>query len=170
MERSVLENLLSQVDGCCYATVDAETRPAEGIIKVTKGKRILLFANRDCSGYAELVHRRLLAAGKNPQNFELQDLPWGERVGNTPIILHKGKVYLQCVELSPGESKYYIAVSMKEVDPNDLSLRERRTNQGLGADSVFVCTYDISHLTRVALEGTVAEGGAVLNKLMVPMS
>jgi hypothetical protein len=169
MERSVLEALISQIDGCCYATVDAETRPADGIVKVTTGKRVLLFANRDCSGYQELVHRRLLAAGKNPQDFVLQDLPWGERIGNSPLIGHKGKIYLQCVELTPGDSKFYIAVSMKEVDPNDLHLRERRTNQGLGADSVYVCTYDISHITRVALEGTVAEGGNVLNRMLMPV-
>lgn len=156
MERAELEDLLSQVRGCTFASIDSETEPSPGILKVTSQTRVLLFTNKNISGYDAMIKRRLVEAGKNPDNFVIGDLPWGERVKNSPLIEHKGKTYLQCVELAEGQKHYYLKANGKEVDEADLNLRSRRTNQGLApADEVIVRTYNLDNITRISLMGVV---------------
>lgn len=154
MDRSVLENLLAEVEGCTFASIDTETEPSSGILKVTKGQRIILFTNKKSSGYDNMVKRRLMEAGKNPDNFVLGELPWGMRVPNSPLIEHKGKTYLQCIHLTDGESKYALKSTGVEVDPELLGLRQRRTNQGLAAgDEVIVSCYNLDNIERITLMG-----------------
>jgi hypothetical protein len=154
MERAVLETLLANVDGCTFATLDAETFPVPGFRKVVTGKRIILFTNKKVSGYENMVKRRLIEAGKNPADFVLGDLSWGHRIPSTPLIEHKGKVYLQCIELSEGEERFFTTVSGIEVNKADIGLRERRTGQGLAKDDeILVSCYDLKHITRIALAG-----------------
>lgn len=154
MDRSVLENLVCEIKGASFASIDSETVPTPGYLKITTGQRVLLFATHGGSGYEAMVKRRLIEAGKNPDNFSVGDLPWGRRVNNLPLIEHKGKTYLQVIELSEGESKYFNTVTWNETDPDDLNLPSKRTNQGLSAtDEVRVRCYNIEHLTRVVLMG-----------------
>jgi hypothetical protein len=154
MERSVLEDLLDRIDGCTFATLDAETYPTPGIRKVMTGKRVILFTNKKVSGYENMVKRRLVEAGRDPSNFVLTDLPWGTRVPNSPLIEHKGKTYLQCIVLSEGDARFFITTTGDEVNEDDLNLRKRNTNQGLAAnDEVLVCAYNLENITRIALAG-----------------
>lgn len=154
MDRAVLENLLSQINGCTFASIDAETEVSPGVKKVVSGRRVILFTNKLSNGYENMVKRRLIEAGKNPENFVLHDLPWGTRVPETPLIEHKDKVYLQCIELSEGTARYYIAVTGVEVDPAQLNLKERHSNQGLPpGEEVNVRAYDLNSITRIALMG-----------------
>lgn len=151
MDLLVLKNLLMEINGCTFATIDAETVPSPGIRKVTTGKRVILFTNKKSSGYDNMVRRRLIEAGKNPDNFGLGDLPWGTRVPDSPLITHGPKTYLQVIELHPGASRFFL-LDGKEVAEKDLNLRSRRTNQGLSEeDEVLVCAYNIENITRIVL-------------------
>lgn len=153
MELFPLQNLLDKIQGCTFATLDTITEPSNGITKMTQGERVILFTNKKSSGYDNMVRRRLEAAGKNPDNFVLGDLPWGTRLPNSPLIEHKGKYYLQCVRLADGQSKYFIG-SREVRDPSGLGLRSRGTNQGLPkADEVEVCCYRLDRIQRIALMG-----------------
>jgi hypothetical protein len=150
MDYAVLQTLVSEIHGCTFATMDTETK-REGVRCIREGERVILFNNKQSSGYENMVRRRLADAGKNADNFVLGDLPWGERIEGTPFIQHKGEIYLQTVQIAPGASKYFIGSS--EVDERLLGFRERNPNQGLGLNSVIVSTYNIKNITRITLMG-----------------
>jgi hypothetical protein len=83
----------------------------------------------------------------------LGDLPWGERIPNTPLIVCRGRYYLQTVVLEPGKSTCYLGDA--EVDCKDF-VSSRRTNQGLSKDNeVVVATYRLDHIDRISLMGEV---------------
>lgn len=152
MERFVLENLLDKINGCTFANIDAVTEPSNGIRKETTGIRVILFTNKKSSGYENMVKRRLAEAGKNPDNFSSGDLAWGEQVPNSPLIEHKGKVYLKCVLLAEGQSKYFIGD--REISGNGLGLRGRWPNQGLPpSDTVNVATFNLKSIKKITLMG-----------------
>jgi hypothetical protein len=154
MELEALKLLLDKVDGSTYATIDSTTYPTPGVRKVTTGTRVILFTNKGgISGYGEMVKRRLLEAGKDPRDFVLGDLPWGERIPDTPFIINRGVYYLQTVVLEPGQSIGYIG--NREVDLNDF-VPPRRTNQGLPkGDEVVVATYRVDHIDSIRLMGEI---------------
>lgn len=153
MDYNALMLLLEKVNGCTFATIDSTTLPRPGLRKVTTGTRVILFTNKKVNGYGELVKRRLIEAGKDPRNFVLGDLPWGERIPDTPVIIHRGLHYLQTVVLEPGQSVGYIG--NREVDLEDF-IPHRRTNQGLPkGDEVLVATYRLDHIDRIALMGEI---------------
>lgn len=144
--------LLSKIQGCTFANLDAMTEPSNGIQKVTTGVRIILFTNKKSSGYENMVKRRLEEAGKDPNGFVLGDLLWGTRLPDSPVIENKGKHYLQCILLSEGQSKYFIGG--REVPQDGLMLRQRSNNQGLPTGSeVVVACYKLENITRIALMG-----------------
>jgi hypothetical protein len=73
---------LQKFHGCTYASIDAETTISPGVTKIETGKRIILFKSPH---YADMVKRRLIEAGKNPDNFVIGEMPWGQRVPNSPL-------------------------------------------------------------------------------------
>lgn len=149
-----IEDLIEKIKGCTFASLDAETFPYPGIRKVTTGERVMLFTNKGGSAYEKLVKRRLVAAGKNPDNFVLSDLRWGERIPDTPLIYHRGKHYLQVIQLSPGVSAYYFTSGREVPDPEKMGLLRRRSNQGLSReDEVIVQTYKLDNIIRITLMG-----------------
>jgi hypothetical protein len=155
MDRVTLENVLAEVSGCTFASLDAVTTVSPGITHEVIGKRVILFTNKKSSGYDNMVRRRLIEAGKDPDSFSLGDLPWGTRVPNSPLIEHKGKgkVYLQVIELAEGISKYFMLG--KEANPHDLGIKRKdHYNQGLPPSSqVQVRCYAIENITRIVLMG-----------------
>lgn len=155
MELEALKLVIDNIDGAAFATLDTTTYPIKELVsvyKVTTGTRVLLFTNKDgVSGYGELVKRRLTEAGKDPRDFVLGDLPWGERIPNSPLIVHRGLVYLQAIVLQPGLSIGY--QGNREIDLDGI-VPSRRTNQGLSKqDEVVVSTYRIDHIDRISLVG-----------------
>jgi len=159
MELAQLQELLSRIKGCTFASLDAETVPKPGIHKIVTGERVMLFTNKQTSGYENMVRRKLIQAGKNPDNFVLSELPWGERVPGTPLIYHEGRHYLQTILLAPGEANYFIG--RHKVNPEDVGIKERRTNQGLPkGNEVLVSTYALDSITRIVLMGTELTGQA----------
>lgn len=153
MDRPLLENLLEEIDGCTFATMDAETEPARGILKRETGKRVILFTNKKSSGYENMVRRRLIEAGKDPDGFVSGDLKWGTPVPNSPLVEHEGKTYLKVIELAEGQSRYFLKRSMAEANPADLGLRPSRPYQGgLPGDEKVICrAYNLEHITRITL-------------------
>lgn len=164
MDYDFFMNLLSQIQGCTFANIDSVTYPRAGIRCETTGTRVILFTNKTGSGYDRMVRRRLEEAGKSPDNFTLHDLPWGERIPETPLIQHRGQLYLQTIVLDTGKSRYFIG--NREVQPEGL-LPPRRTNQGLPrGDEVLVNTYKLSSITRIALMNEVLVGDAPTRSIL----
>jgi hypothetical protein len=154
VELSIILPIVKQIRGATFATLDAVTKPSPGIRKVATGVRVVLFNTRGESGYGAMVKRRLAEAGRNPDNFVVGDLPWGERIDGTCLIQHRGVSYLQSIVLDAGRTEYFIG--NVPVSPEGLGLREgsQRTNQGLSpASEVLVATYRLDSITRIALMG-----------------
>lgn len=153
MEYESLKLVIDKIEGADFALIDSTTYPRPSLRKVTVGTSVLLFTNEGGSDYERLVKRRLLEAGKDPRDFVLSDLPWGQRVPNSPFIYNHGMYYLQTIVLEPGLFTCYLG--NREVDLNDF-VPSRRTNQGLPRkDEVIVSTYRLDHIDRIALMGQV---------------
>jgi hypothetical protein len=116
MEYNQAQALLSQIQGCTFASLDTVTIPAlkggkanpmQG--KVSKhclGHRVLLYTNQNSSGYENKVKRHLEREGKNPDSFIMGKLPWGKRIADSPFIENKGEYYLQCCFMNSGSVEY----------------------------------------------------------------
>jgi hypothetical protein len=158
MKLEEIADLLDQIKGATFASLDSETMPKKGVRCVTVGVSVMLFTNKTGSAYDRMVRRRLVAAGKNPDDFVLSDLPWGTRVPESPLIEHNGNYYLQCVVLRPGDSEFF--VGRHRVDPLAFGIRPQRTNQGLEeGKEVIVNTIALHSITRLTIMGTRVEGG-----------
>jgi hypothetical protein len=111
-----LVQALAAVSGATFVGLDTETiptltggksNPMQGRVrKNMRGASVMVFQNKASNGYANMVERRLQAEGKDPASFQISPRQWGERVPNTPIVEHKGKVYLEVIFLKAGEVSY----------------------------------------------------------------
>jgi hypothetical protein len=155
MELEAIQHLIDKIDGCTFATLDAVTKPSAGVKKVTTGERVMLFTNKHGSGYEKMVHRRLRECGLNPKTFTVEDLLWGSRVPNTPLIEHHGKYYLQVVVLQQGETDTFIGNRLVPKEGTPWLLRDRSNegaNQGLPRDKrVIVRAYALKSITSITL-------------------
>lgn len=155
---NILEPLVGSIKGCTFASLDAVTVPTPGVIKMSSGVQVILFSSKE-SGYERMVRRRLIEAGKEPNNFVLSDLPWGEKVDGGPLIRHNGKMYLQGIVLNPGQARWFVGTlnnraGWKEIDGSKLAVSKRKTpNQGLGSRSVYVAAYNVENITNLRLLG-----------------
>jgi hypothetical protein len=103
-----------------------------------------------------MVKRRLAEIGKEPECFEVKDLPWGSRIPDTPLIVHHGKYYLQTIVLREGEERMF--VGNVELAPEEFSAFTRKSNVGeyqcgLGDRAVIVRTYKLESLKELRLMG-----------------
>lgn len=151
-----IKDLLERVRGCTFASIDSETHPAVGIKKVTTGESVLIF-NSNVSGYENMVKRRLAALGKNPDDFVVGDLPWGQRMDGMPgcLIVHKDVYHLQTIILKPGETEVFVGDKKVPADEVQYLLPTKRgNNQGLPDDnSVVVRTYKLDSIVSIRLMG-----------------
>lgn len=156
MKYEQLRDMLEAVDGCTFASLDAETLPCKGVRRVVAGESVILFTNKGGSGYENMVKKRLKAAGKDPKNFALSDLPWGVRIKGTPFIAHNGKHYLQTILLAPGDVKYFIG--SRQVTAEDVApmLSKTTNTQGLPDEkAVVVQTYSVDNIKSIRAMGEV---------------
>lgn len=166
MEYEEIIDLLQQIKGVTFASIDTTTYPSPGIKKVCTNEQVLLFTNEGGSGYEAMVKRRLRRMGLDPDRFVLSDLSWGSRVPNTPLIYHKDRkgherYYLQTIQNKPGISVYYIG-DREAPDPERLGLGRSHSNQGLprGHD-VIVSTYRLEHIDAIRLLGEERKSGTL---------
>src|SRR4051812_13236191 len=109
---------MNRIQGVTFAGMDCITipklkggkkNPQQGrVTKHHKGARVMLFTNKNSSGYENMVRRRLEAEGKDPDTFVLGELQWGKRIYDSPLIEHEGKYYMQVIFLAPGTVDYFL--------------------------------------------------------------
>lgn len=151
-----LENLLPllhRIHGATFATLDAETK-TKGLIKKVHGLRVILFRTKGGSGYEAKVKRHLAEVGIDPDGFSVGPLPWGERVGDLPLIHHNESHYLQCIPLNEPEAKYFMPGNIPVHDPSVFGIRRRPINPDLPENKqVHVSCYNVENIKRIALLG-----------------
>lgn len=154
MDINLLKPHVEQIHGATFATLDALCEPTPGVSQLITGERVIIFRTNGASGYEAMVRKHLEQAGKNPDLFVVGPLPWGERVGNLPIITHNGKYYLQTIELAPGKEEFFLTDSKVPVDPKDFRIKRRYPQPFLPPDDqVRMHTYNVENIKRITLLG-----------------
>ena len=165
MDKDILIPIVEQIHGCTFATLDAITEHVPGIQQLTVGERVIIFRTQGKSGWEGMVKRRLAEAGKDPGTFKVGRLPWGERLGNLPIIIHDGKYYLQTIQLVEGKQQYSLKHSGIIINPKDFGIRPSRGYQGLPPEeTVKMHTYDIENIQSITLMGETLGTSLVADK------
>lgn len=151
--------LLKNVQFAELVSLDAMTVPSVGYRKLTTNELVLIFNNLDSSGYERLVKQRLGELGKDPNAFQVSYLPWGERMGNSPVIYHKGEHYLQTIVVKPGKMTAYIGET--ELQPDEIpsffymmdEMKATARRQGLPVNlAVIVRTYKLANLIEMRMQ------------------
>ena len=165
MKLEQIEELLSSFQGSTFASLDTITNVAlkggkknemQGrVTKRTSNNQVMLFTNEKSNGYENMVKRRLVAEGKDPESFTVGPLPWGERVPNTPLIKHKDRYYIQMIFNKSGNSNYFL--DNRAIDKADITGLEERVGtgkQGLEEDNgVVVRTVALDSIIEIRLLG-----------------
>lgn len=162
MDVNKVKEVLGRINGCTFAALDADFAPSAGFRKTIVGEVVLLYRTKGVSGYENMVRRRLVDCGRDPSNFTVGDLPWGERVEGLPLIENRGQFYLQTILTKEGEARHYLGTGQfeQEVNPKDFPTVFKRDadiisaaeSQGLPPEkAVIVRTYKLESLTEIRL-------------------
>jgi hypothetical protein len=124
-----LQKVLQNLGACKFASMVAETVPAlkapktngllnpDGSSRIVKRSKITL-ATGDNLSYKSVVNGRLRKQGET-EIAEVQPRKWGERVPNTPFVIHKGQLYLETLILGVSETRYFL--DGKEVQKSEIA-------------------------------------------------
>lgn len=148
---------LKQLNGCAIGAIDTITevkllggKKNPMLNKVTKkvtGGNVMFFCNINSNGYYNMVNRRLSQEGKEA-DFKLSPRAWGERVPNTPFVVHKGKVYVEVIYLKAPKNIEYL-LEGNPIDKTEIQgLPENKEgDQGGLNNKVIIRTYDVESIT-----------------------
>lgn len=117
MKLAEFNHLLAKLSGNTFISMDCTTEPKlsggksnphQGrVVKKTLGLRVQVFTNQTKNAYEAMVNRRRAAEG-NAEPFKVAPLQWGTHIPGSPLIEHKGALYLQVVCHDAGESHYLL--------------------------------------------------------------
>jgi hypothetical protein len=122
MKPGILFTAVYNVNGSAFIGLDTKTKVLlsggrdnymQGLVtKTMKGASVMAFQNKSVNGYREMIRRRLIAEGKDPDSFQLSERVWGKRIPNLPIVRHslneKIQYYLEVIFLRPGIVEYQL--------------------------------------------------------------
>lgn len=160
---NVFANVFSGVSGNTIVGISTATKPVltggkknpmQGrITKVMTDASVMVFQNKNSNGYENMVNRRLLKEGKNPDSFKLGSRVWGERIPGTPIVMHNDKEYLEVIFLSSGSIKYKL--DGIDIDAQDIIGMKDVEASGQGGldDTVFIRTFAKESITKIKIGG-----------------
>jgi hypothetical protein len=161
---TMIQELISGVNGASFIGIDTETTPTlkggkknpmQGRVrKVMIGASVMVFQNKNGSSYENMINRRLVAEGKDP-NFEVGPRKWGTRVEGTPFVTHNGVTYIEVIFLKAGKVHY--TVDGKEVDGATIEGldvdKEETSEQGGLNNKVIIRTFLTSSIKRMTING-----------------
>lgn len=174
-KRYTLREIFANVNGSSFVGIDTESpvklkggkkNPHQGrVVKRVTGSQVMVFTNQESNGYENMVRRRLLDEGKDPDSFQLGQRAWGTRVPGLPIIEHEKdgvvKEYLEVIFLKPGKTEYFLdgnPVEKSEIegldDPKEETeeVKEESTGQGGLSNKVIVRTFSADSLINVRID------------------
>lgn len=169
MKYEDMKTVISSVKGSTFAGMTTKTtvkllggkkNPMQGRVeKVTENSNVMLFSNCSKSGYEEMVKRRMIKENKSPEEFAVQERAWGKRVGNSPFIEHNEKMYLECIFVKAGKSKYLLdGVEINKEDVEGLPVKNETTDgfknsQGGIEDKVVIRTFAVDSIISMKIKG-----------------
>ena len=152
---------VSGINGASFIGIDTLTdvkltggkkNPMQGgVQKAVIGSSVMVFSNTNSNGYENMVERRLIAEGKDPQSFSLQPRVWGTRIENTPLIVHNDEYYLEVIFLKAGETSYFFNGKPIKKDLIE-GLPEKAEGEQGGLDNkVIIRTYKVASIGRITI-------------------
>ena len=170
MNYETLKEVIATIKGTTFAGIDTLTdvklkggkkNPFQGRVqKRTTGANIMLYNDSSSNVYGNMVKKRMLDEGKDPETFELKPRAWGMRVENSPFITHKDKYYLECIFVSPGKSVYLVdgvETPKEEIEGLETEKKESETSQGGIENKIILRTFSLDSIQEVRLKGTVTQ-------------
>lgn len=99
----------------------AQNPHAGNVKKFNIGSNVMVFQNKNGSSYENMTRKRMAESGVNPDDFQLQEHAWANRVPNTPILYKKkdpSSKYLEVIFIKSGEVSYKLngeAIDKKDI-------------------------------------------------------
>jgi len=157
-----ITSILDNVNGGSFISMDTITTPAllggksnpmKGRIrKHNKGASIMVFQNKKTNAYDNMVKRRLIAEGKDPDLFKLSPRAWGTRLAGTPLVEHKGALYLEVIFLASGQTSYTLDDQpIDKADIQGLNESKPEGNQGGLEGKVIIRTFKLDSIARLSI-------------------
>jgi len=157
-----LTNILAEVNGGSFISIDTTTTPTllggkknpmKGRVKKHNTRaNVMVFQNKKANAYDNMVKRRLLAEGKDPDLFKLSPRAWGTRLQGTPLVEHKGALYLEVIFLASGQTSYTLdGQPIDKADIQGLNDKPVEGKQGDLEDKVIIRTFKLDSVTRLAI-------------------
>lgn len=157
--REIIEN--SEINGTTFISIDTETvvpltggkkNPMQGrVTKRVTGSNVMVFTNKNSNGYENMVNRRLVQEGKDPESFELQPRKWGTRIPNSPIIEHKDALYLEVIFLKAGVVQYYLDGSEIRISDIEGLASKQESEQGGLDNKVIIRTFAFESIKKIRI-------------------
>lgn len=164
-----LKELVNQFNGATIISLDLCTVPKlkggksnphkDQIAKITTGASVMMFQNKNSSGYDNMIKRRLIAEGKNPESFVLGERSWGTRLPNSPIVHHINKdgeenFYLEVIFLNEGTTHYELnGTPIAKADIIGLDSKTEEGEQGGLSNKVIIRTPNVASITKIKAFG-----------------
>lgn len=163
---TAIQELMKNVNGSTFIGIDTETpvalkggkaNPYQGrVSKVVIGSSVMVFQNKTTNAYENMVNRRLAKEGK-AMTFKVGPRPWGERLVDTPFVVHKGVLYLEVIFLKDGD-RHFMVNGERRDNIDDIQGyegdSEETANQGGVSDKVVIRTYKVANIKRITINGT----------------
>ncbi len=120
----------------------------EHISKLTMGSSVTVGAS-----YENMVKKKLIKEGKDPLDFVAGSLPWGTRIGNSPLIEHKGQIYIQLIFMKGGDTVYrHGATVIEESEIQGFTPpKKKEESQGGLEDEVIIRTLKLDSIVKLRI-------------------
>ena len=169
MQPKILIAAVEHISGASFVGLDTLTavkltggqkNPQQGrVTKRMTGASVMCFQNKTVSGYEAMIHRRLIAEGKDPANFAVGERAWGTRLPNLPVVVHnrdgEDSYYLEVIFLRPGTTEYLLdGQPVKREDIQGLPVvKEDPDAQGGLENRVVIRTFAAESITALRVDG-----------------
>lgn len=120
--------------------------------RLQKKQRSNVFINFD---YENSVNKALIKEGKTP-DFKAKPRQWGNRIPNTPLILHKNVYYLEARFLKNEPTVEYFLDGdpiEKEMIENHLPAERNEAKHGL-EEAIIIRDFKIDSIHEITVNGT----------------
>lgn len=174
IEYERLRELVSGIKGTSFAGLSTLTQvklpggkknSMQGRVqKVMENANVIIYSNSSNNGYAEMVKKRMLNEGKDPNEFQLKPRAWGTRIGNSPFIEHNGKHYFECMFISPGTVTYLLdgkPVDKSEIEGLEIEKEKSEAyeaSQGGIEEKVVLRTFALESITKLKIRNEELNG------------
>jgi len=157
-----IRKIMDAVNGATFISIDTSTNVKlrggrhnllQGRVrKVTVGSNVMVFQNKEKSGYGEMVKRRLGKEGKDPESFTVGPRTWGTRLEGIPFVEYKEKHYLEVIFLNKGTTHYEVDGVVTPKDQIEgIPESKPESSQGGLENKVIIRTFEISSITSVTI-------------------